>query len=41
MNITGTVDAVLHQKVAHIWSVPPEATVFDAIKLMAEKTSAH
>ncbi|HXC97886.1 MAG TPA: CBS domain-containing protein [Verrucomicrobiae bacterium] len=37
MNITGTVDAVLHQKAAQIWSVPPEATVFDAIKLMADK----
>jgi CBS domain-containing protein len=37
MNITGTVDAVLHQKTAQIWSVPPEATVFDAIKLMADK----
>src|SRR5579862_8503763 len=37
MNISGTVDAVLHQKAAHIWSVPPEATVFEAIKLMAEK----
>jgi CBS domain-containing protein len=37
MNIPGTVDAVLHQKTAQIWSVPPEATVFDAIKLMADK----
>jgi CBS domain-containing protein len=37
MNITGTVDAVLHQKTAQIWSVPPEATVFDAITLMADK----
>ncbi len=37
MNISGTVDAVLHQKAAHVWSVPPEATVFEAIQLMAEK----
>ncbi len=38
MNITGTVDAVLHQKkAAQVWSVPPEATVYDAIKVMAEK----
>jgi CBS domain-containing protein len=37
MNITGTVDAVLRQKAGQIWSVTPDATVFDAIKLMAEK----
>jgi CBS domain-containing protein len=37
MNITGTVDAILHQKNPQLWSVPPEATVFDAIQLMADK----
>ncbi len=37
MNITGTVDAILQQKNPHLWSVPPEATVFDAIHLMADK----
>jgi CBS domain-containing protein len=37
MNITGTVDAVLQHKPAHIWSVTPEATVFEAIELMAAK----
>jgi CBS domain-containing protein len=37
MNISGTVDAVLHQKAANVWSIPPEATVFEAIKLMADK----
>ncbi len=28
---------MLHQKASALWSVAPEATVFDAIKLMAEK----
>jgi CBS domain-containing protein len=37
MNITGTVDSILHHKNANIWSVAPEATVYDAIKLMADK----
>jgi CBS domain-containing protein len=37
MNITGTVDSVLNQKTPQIWSVPPAATVFDAIQLMADK----
>ncbi len=37
MNITGTVDSVLKEKTAHVWSITPEATVFDAIKLMADK----
>jgi CBS domain-containing protein len=37
MNITGTVDAVLQHKSHQLWSVPPDATVFDAIQLMADK----
>lgn len=37
MHIPGTIDSLLNQKSASIWSVPPDATVFDAIRLMSEK----
>jgi len=37
MKSSGTVSAVLHHKGAAIWSVAPETTVFEAIKIMAEK----
>ena len=37
MNIVGNIDAVLSQKGAQVWSVSPDATVFDAIEMMAEK----
>ena len=37
MKSSGTVSALLHHKGSEIWSVPAEATVFDAIKLMADK----
>jgi CBS domain-containing protein len=37
MNISGTVDLILNQKGSRIWSVPPEATVFEAIQLMSHK----
>lgn len=37
MNITGTIDSILRQKNAAIWSVPPDSTVFDAISLMSQK----
>ena len=37
MKISGTVDSILHHKGAALWSIAPEATVFDAIKLMADK----
>ena len=37
MNVTGTIDAILNQKRGEIWSVAPEAMVYDAIALMAEK----
>lgn len=37
MNVTGTIDAILNQKSGAIWSVSPEATVYDAIAMMAEK----
>ncbi len=33
----GTVEHLLADKGYKIWSIPPDATVFDAIKLMAEK----
>ncbi|HEY2330192.1 MAG TPA: CBS domain-containing protein [Verrucomicrobiae bacterium] len=31
------ISSLLHQKTSVVWSVSPESTVFDAIKLMAEK----
>ena len=37
MKSSGTVSALLHLKGSEIWSVPPETTVYEAIKLMAEK----
>jgi CBS domain-containing protein len=37
MNSSGTVSALLHHKGSAIWSVVPDATVFEAIKLMADK----
>ncbi|HEU6448532.1 MAG TPA: CBS domain-containing protein [Verrucomicrobiae bacterium] len=37
MKTSVPISALLHHKGATVWSVPPEATVFDAIKLMADK----
>ena len=37
MKSSGTVSALLHHKGSALWSVSPETTVFEAIKLMAEK----
>ena len=37
MRISGSVSALLHHKGANVWSVSPEATVFEAIQLLAEK----
>jgi CBS domain-containing protein len=37
MNPNGTIDAVLNLKGHDVWSVPPDQTVFEAIRLMAEK----
>ena len=37
MNVSGTIDAILNQKSGDIWTVSPDETVYDAIKLMAEK----
>ena len=35
MNTTGTIGNILHHKGRNVWSITPEATVFDAIKLLA------
>ncbi|MBM3877400.1 MAG: CBS domain-containing protein [Verrucomicrobia bacterium] len=35
--ITATIDNLLGNKAGQIWSVPPDATVLDALKLMAAK----
>lgn len=37
MDVSGTIEAILCQKSDRIWSVTPDATVYDAIALMAEK----
>jgi len=37
MHISGTIDSLLKQKQPSVWSVHPQATVFDAIKLMSDK----
>lgn len=38
MEITGKVGALLHSKSGEIWSLDPSASVYDAIRLMAEKS---
>jgi CBS domain-containing protein len=37
MKTTGNISAVLAQKGAAVWSISPEATVFEGIQMMAEK----
>jgi CBS domain-containing protein len=37
MEVTGTVSRILERKDFSVWSIPPEAMVYDAIKLMAQK----
>ena len=37
MKTTYPISSILHNKPASLWNIAPEATVFDAIKLMAEK----
>jgi CBS domain-containing protein len=37
MKSSGTVSALLHHKGSELWSIAPDATVFEAIKLMADK----
>jgi CBS domain-containing protein len=34
---SGTIGTILHHKGASVWTISPEATVFDAIRLLAEK----
>lgn len=38
MEITGKVDALLHNKSGEIWSLDPSASVYEAVRLMAEKS---
>ena len=35
--ITGTIDEILQHKSANLWTIAADATVFDAIHLMADK----
>ncbi|MDQ3117604.1 MAG: CBS domain-containing protein [Verrucomicrobiota bacterium] len=37
MDVSGTIEKILRRKSDQIWSVSPDATVYDAIALMAEK----
>lgn len=37
MDVSGTIEAILAQKPRAIWSISPDATVYEAIALMAEK----
>jgi CBS domain-containing protein len=37
MDVTGTIDAILAQKGTEIFSVSPEATVFEAVEIMANR----
>jgi CBS domain-containing protein len=37
MKTTYPISSLLHRKSSALWTVAPESTVFDAIKLMAEK----
>lgn len=37
MDVGGTIESILHQKKGEIFSVSPDATVYDAIALMADK----
>ena len=37
MDVSGTIEKILRRKSGEIWSIAPDATVYDAIALMAEK----
>src|SRR5262249_19152244 len=37
MNVTGTIDSILNEKGNAIWSIEPNATVYEAVKMMADK----
>lgn len=37
MDVTGSIESILHQKTGDVWSIGPDATVYDAIAMMADK----
>ena len=37
MDVSGTIEAILSQKSGEIWTTSPDATVYEAVALMAEK----
>jgi CBS domain-containing protein len=37
MALVDTIGTILKKKGSHVWSLPPEATVYEAIVMMAEK----
>jgi CBS domain-containing protein len=37
MEIVGTINEILNNKGSQVWTVSPDATVFDALKIMGEK----
>lgn len=37
MNVTGTIEGILSGKKREVYSIPPDATVYDAVALMADK----
>ena len=37
MDVSGTIETILSQKTGQIWTTSPDATVYEAIALMAEK----
>ncbi|MGO8701645.1 MAG: CBS domain-containing protein [Limisphaerales bacterium] len=37
MTTTGTISCILHHKGASVWIIPPDATVFEAIQVLAKK----
>ena len=37
MEIVGTINEILNTKGTQVWTISPEATVFDALELMSEK----
>lgn len=37
MTTTGTISCILHHKGASVWTIPPDATVFEAIQVLARK----
>ncbi len=37
MKVSGSISEILHHKGSNVWTVTPDQTVYDAIRLMAEK----